>query len=61
MAYLFWSFAAVWVGIVAYLYALLRRTRALEREIEELVGRGSSAPAVLSEPRPPAGAEAMRK
>lgn len=61
MAYLFWSFAAVWIGIFAYLYALMRRMRALEHEIEEFVGRASSAPAGLSEPRPPSGSEAMRE
>ena len=56
MGYLFWSFAAVWIGIFLYLFALMRRTRALERELEELVGWASSKPAAPSEPRPAAGA-----
>ena len=36
MAYLFWASAAVWVGIFLYLYGLLRRSRALEHEVEAL-------------------------
>ena len=36
MSYLFWAFAAVWVGIFLYLTALIRRTQALAREVETL-------------------------
>jgi CcmD family protein len=39
MAYLFWAFAVVWIGIFLYLYGLVRRSRALEREVAELRGR----------------------
>ncbi len=49
MAYLFWAFAAVWIGIFLYLSALLRRSQALEREVELLrerpqKGAGRSRP-----------------
>ena len=36
MTYLFWAFAAVWVGIFLYLYALIRRSHMLARELEAL-------------------------
>ena len=36
MTYLFWAFAAVWVGIFLYLYALTRRSQALAREVDAL-------------------------
>ena len=36
MTYLFWAFAVVWVGLVAYLYGLMRRSRRLERELDTL-------------------------
>lgn len=36
MAYLFWAFAAVWMGIFLYLYALTRKSQALAREVEVL-------------------------
>jgi CcmD family protein len=36
MIYLFWAFAAVWVGIFLYLYGLIRRSQALVREVEML-------------------------
>lgn len=36
MAYLFWAFAAVWLGIFVYLYGLVRRSRALERQVADL-------------------------
>ena len=36
MAYLFWTFAAVWIWIFLYLYALTRKSRALAGEIEVL-------------------------
>lgn len=39
MAYLFWAFAAVWLGIFVYLYGLVRRSRALERQVADLVER----------------------
>jgi CcmD family protein len=39
MAYLFWAFAVVWLGIFAYLYGLTRRSRALERQVAELAAR----------------------
>ncbi len=39
MAYLFWAFAAVWIGLFAYLYGLVRRSRALERQVADLLDR----------------------
>jgi len=39
MAYLFWAYALVWVGIFLYLYSLARRSHALERQVAELVER----------------------
>ncbi len=39
MAYLFWAFAVVWLGLFAYLYGLVRRSRALERQVSELAAR----------------------
>jgi CcmD family protein len=36
MIYLFWAFAAVWVGIFLYIYGLIRRSQALVREVETL-------------------------
>ena len=36
MAYLFWAFAAVWIGIFLYLYGLIRRSHTLAREVEAL-------------------------
>lgn len=39
MVYLFWAFALVWLGVFAYLYRLERRSRALERQVLELLGR----------------------
>jgi CcmD family protein len=48
MTYLFWAFAAVWLGMFIYLYGLVRRSRALERQVADLIERsrraGSSAP-----------------
>lgn len=45
MAYLFWAFVVVWLGIFAYLYGLARRSRALERQVARLADRrpGSDA------------------
>ena len=47
MAYLFCAFAVVWVGVFAYLYGLVQRSRRLEREIAALADRsgGAGAPA----------------
>ena len=39
MVYLFWAYALVWVGIFLYLFGLARRSRALERQVAELVER----------------------
>ncbi len=39
MAYLFWAFVMVWLGLFAYLYGLVRRSRALEERIAELSRR----------------------
>jgi len=39
MAYLFWAYALVWVGIFLSLYGLARRSRVLERQVAELVER----------------------
>jgi len=50
MTYLFWAFAAVWIGIFLYLYALIRRSQALAREVEAL--RGQSRKATHSPPLP---------
>jgi len=36
MVYLFWAFAAVWVGIFVYVYGLARRARILEAWVEKL-------------------------
>ncbi len=36
MTYLFWAFAAVWIGIFLYLHALARRSQALAREVHTL-------------------------
>lgn len=51
MTYLFWAFAAVWAGVFLYLYGLVRRSRLLEQQLEDLVrqrgpaGGGTGAPA----------------
>jgi CcmD family protein len=39
VTYLFWAFAAVWIGLFVYLRLIMRRTEALEREVEALLGR----------------------
>lgn len=44
MTYLFWSFAVVWIGLFAYMRALMRRTGALEQEMRRLAGEVSDAP-----------------
>lgn len=36
MAYLLWAFAVVWLGMFGYLYRLMRRSRALERQMAAL-------------------------
>jgi CcmD family protein len=43
MTYLFWSFAVVWIGLFAYVRALMRRTSALEQEVRRLAGEVSDA------------------
>ena len=52
MSYLFWAFAAVWVGLFAYLYGLIRRSQALARDVEML---REQAQRVTPPPSPPAG------
>ncbi len=42
MAYLFWAFVAVWLGLFIYMYRLVRRSRALEEQIAELLDRSRS-------------------
>src|SRR5579884_1985970 len=42
MTYLFWAFALVWLGLFAYLYSLLRRSQALERQVSELLERSGA-------------------
>lgn len=42
MAYLFWAFAVVWLGLFIYLYGLVRRSRALEDRIAELSRRSGT-------------------
>jgi CcmD family protein len=37
MAYLFWAFAAVWIGLFLYLALLMRRSQALARDVEALL------------------------
>jgi len=49
MAYLFWAYTLVWVGIFLYLYGLARRGRALERQVAELLER-SRGPARAEAP-----------
>jgi len=44
MTYLFWAFAVVWIGLFAYLYGLVRRTQALEREVADLLDRAGPGP-----------------
>jgi CcmD family protein len=39
LGYLFAAYAAVWIGIVAYVRSIERRTRELEDELEELRSR----------------------
>ncbi|HXX36931.1 MAG TPA: CcmD family protein [bacterium] len=39
MTYLFWAFAVVWIGLFLYLYRLVKRSRRLERELDELTAR----------------------
>jgi CcmD family protein len=53
MTYLFWAFAIVWGGIFLYLYALIRRSQALAREVEALRDEAQK-------PAPPAAAPADR-
>jgi CcmD family protein len=39
LGYLFAAYAAVWIGIIAYVRSIERRTRELEDELEELRSR----------------------
>ncbi len=57
MTYLFWAFAAVWVGIFLYLYALTRKSQALAREVEALreQSQRTGPPPVVPAGRPGAG------
>lgn len=43
MTYLFWAFAIVWIALFIYLRALMRRTRALEDEVQRLTGGDQDA------------------
>lgn len=43
MVYLFWAFTAVWLGVFAYLYGLMRRSRVLEQQISDLEERARRA------------------
>jgi CcmD family protein len=44
MTYLFWSFAVVWIGLFAYMRALMRRTSALEQEMRRPGGVSDAPP-----------------
>jgi len=48
MVYLFWAFAVVWIGIMLYLYTLIQRSRALERQVAELLERSGGSPRARS-------------
>lgn len=50
MAYLFWAFAAVWLGIFLYLYGLGRRTQTLERQVADLAERTRRVGSAVSPP-----------
>lgn len=39
MAYLFWAFVVVWVGVFYYLSLIARRSRALEQQVSDLLAR----------------------
>ncbi len=43
MAYLLWAFIVVWLGIFGYLYRLMKRSQALERQVAELTRVQSGA------------------
>ncbi|HLW48547.1 MAG TPA: CcmD family protein [bacterium] len=47
MVYLFWAFAAAWIGLVAYLSCLVRRMGPLEQQVADLRDRtyATSGPA----------------
>lgn len=57
MTYLFWAYGAVWVGIFLYLYALLRKTQTLAREVEALreQSQKTAHPPTVPAGRPDAG------
>ncbi len=52
MTYLFWAFAVVWIALFVYVYGLSRRSRRLEREVDELAARVGAG----AEARHPTGA-----
>jgi CcmD family protein len=58
MTYLFWAFAAVWVGIFLYLYVLIRRSQALAWEVEML--REQLRKDALPTPSPAVGSRGVR-
>ena len=57
MTYLFWAYAAVWVGIFLYLFALLRKTQTLAGEVEALreQSQKTAHPPTVPAGRPGAG------
>ncbi len=72
MAYLFWAFAAVWLALFIYLYGLVRRSRALEERLAELLdrahspdergqARGASGPAGAAGPIEAGGGGALKR
>jgi CcmD family protein len=50
MAYLLWAFIVVWLGIFGYLYRLMKRSQALERQLAELMRVQSSPDSRTSAP-----------
>jgi CcmD family protein len=55
MTYLFCAFTVVWVGVFAYLYRLVERSRRLEREVDALSKRSCSAAPDAPQPTPRSG------
>jgi len=55
MTYLFWAFAVVWVGLFAYLYGLVQRSRRLERELDALREEPRAAAPPAPSVTPPGG------
>jgi CcmD family protein len=56
MIYLFWAFAAVWVGIFLYLYSLDKKGQALAREVEALRAQSKKTAPPPAVPAGPQGA-----